>query len=198
MTLAARFRFLGIRIAPLQVPSEIIPLLGLLARDPPKTVLEIGTAKGGSLFLFSRVAAEDATLISLDLPHGPFGGGYAAWRGRFYRSFARARQQIESVRADSHARTTRDRVRNLLRGAPIDFLFIDGDHRYEGVRADFEDYSPLVRDGGWVGFHDIVPGPERGVGGVPRFWAELKPTGRVEEFVADWGQQAAGIGVWRK
>jgi hypothetical protein len=48
-------------------------------------------------------------------------------------------------------------------------LFIDGDHTYEGVRRDFEMYSPLVRKGGIIAFHDIYPGPEESVGGVPKF-----------------------------
>lgn len=37
---------------------------------------------------------------------------------------------------------------------PIKVLFIDGDHTYEGVKADWEKYSPLVVKGGWVFFHD--------------------------------------------
>jgi len=45
-----------------------------------------------------------------------------------------------------------------------DFLFIDGDHTYEGVEGDFEMYSPLVRRGGIIAFHDIVPGPPENVG----------------------------------
>ena len=56
----------------------------------------------------------------------------------------------------------------------IDFLFIDGDHTYEGVKSDFEMYSPLVRSGGLIALHDIVPGPEGCVGGVPKYWSELK------------------------
>ena len=36
----------------------------------------------------------------------------------------------------------------------FNFIFIDGDHRYEGVKADFEAWSPLVRSGGEIGFHD--------------------------------------------
>lgn len=41
----------------------------------------------------------------------------------------------------------------------MDFLFIDGDHAYEGVKADFEMYSPLVRKGGLVALHDICVHP---------------------------------------
>ena len=36
----------------------------------------------------------------------------------------------------------------------ITFLFIDGDHSYEGCKADFEAWSPLVKSGGEVAFHD--------------------------------------------
>jgi predicted O-methyltransferase YrrM len=39
-------------------------------------------------------------------------------------------------------------------GPPIDLLFIDGDHVYEAVRADFEAWWPRVRPGGLVMFHD--------------------------------------------
>lgn len=36
----------------------------------------------------------------------------------------------------------------------IDFLFIDGDHSYEGVKKDFELYSTLVNDNGIIVIHD--------------------------------------------
>lgn len=38
--------------------------------------------------------------------------------------------------------------------APIAFLWIDGDHSYEGVRADFAAWRPHVVPGGLVAFHD--------------------------------------------
>jgi predicted O-methyltransferase YrrM len=44
----------------------------------------------------------------------------------------------------------------LLKGSEGDFLFIDGDHTYQGVKQDFQMYSPLVKKGGIVAFHDIV------------------------------------------
>lgn len=195
LTVAYGFRSWGIRIVPGQVPSEIKQLLNVLAQNPPRRVLEIGTAGGGTFFLLTRAAAEDAFLLSADLPFGLFGGGYPPWRGRLIQSFARSRQQVRLLRADSHAPGTLNQVKELLRGELLDLLFIDGDHRYDGVKSDFEMYSPLVRKGGLIGFHDIVPGPENNVGGVPTFWRELKQKHPVREFVADWMQGGYGIGV---
>ncbi len=39
-------------------------------------------------------------------------------------------------------------------GRPIDFLFIDGDHNYEGVLKDWMLYSPLLSKRSYVAFHD--------------------------------------------
>lgn len=37
----------------------------------------------------------------------------------------------------------------------IDFLFIDGDHTYEGVKLDVESWFPKLKPGALVVFHDI-------------------------------------------
>ena len=37
---------------------------------------------------------------------------------------------------------------------PINILFIDGDHSYEGVKDDWDNFSPFVVKGGIVYFHD--------------------------------------------
>jgi predicted O-methyltransferase YrrM len=139
-------------------------------------------------------------LVSVDLPDGEFGGGYPQWRVPLYRAFARGSQRVELLRADSHAETTRDRVQELLAGRPVDFLFIDGDHTYDGVARDFELYTPLVRPGGLVALHDIVPqgdSDEFLVGDVPRFWSELRERHEVHELVEDWQQGRFGIGAIR-
>jgi predicted O-methyltransferase YrrM len=36
-----------------------------------RAVLEIGTERGGTLFLFTRAADPEAKLVSIDLPSGP-------------------------------------------------------------------------------------------------------------------------------
>jgi len=54
-------------IRPVQIMYEIKNLLLILDKAKPKVILEIGTARGGTLFLFSNIADEEATLISVDL-----------------------------------------------------------------------------------------------------------------------------------
>lgn len=60
---------------------------------------------------------------------------------------------------------------DFLSESGVDMLFIDGDHRYEGVMADFLLYEPLVKKGGIVAFHDCVAGVDNN--GVPRFLTDL-------------------------
>jgi predicted O-methyltransferase YrrM len=186
----------GEHIASLQRRSEIRMLLERLAALQPRALVEIGTARGGTLFLLTRVAADDATIVSVDLPGGEFGGGYARRRTLLYRQFARQHQRLRLIRGDSAAPSTVARVQATVGGA-IDFLFIDGDHRYDGVRRDFESYAPLVRPGGLIAIHDIVPGPVELVGDVPRFWREIRSS-ESQEIVDGWDQGGYGIGLLRR
>ena len=193
------YKKFGIDIKPMQVMTEIGRLLRILEQLRPETLLEIGTARGGTLFLFTRIASPTATFISIDLPGGMFGGGYEDWRIALYKSFALDRQKIYLIRADSHSINTLNNVKSIIDDKKIDFLFIDGDHSYEGVKKDFEMYSTLVRKGGIIAFHDIVPHDRAhdpcGVVGVPRFWNEIKHSYKYLEIVKDWSQGWAGIGV---
>jgi predicted O-methyltransferase YrrM len=167
-------------------------------------MLEIGTAKGGSLLAFTRLCAPDAHIVSVDLPRGPFGGGYPLWKVPLYKAFARPGQQLDLVRGDSHSATTFAQVQSLLAGRELDFLFIDGDHSYEGVRSDLETYTSLMRSGGLIALHDIAaPHPGRPIlngnnpGDVPRFWADLMSERSGKTFVDPEGQGCFGIGLIR-
>lgn len=83
----------------------------------------------------------------------------------------------------------------MLEGKQVDFLFIDGDHSEKGIEADFNDYSPLVRPGGLIAFHDIVekqPIPENQ---VYYFWKRVKNNYEYEEFIDNPEQCGFGIGV---
>jgi predicted O-methyltransferase YrrM len=179
----------------MQVPSEIAAFGEILAERRPERALEIGTAQGGTLFLLTRLASPQATIVSVDLPGGMFGGGYSARRKWFYQRFARRNQRLHLLQGDSHSAEMLEQVNAALAGQPLDYLFIDGDHRYDGVKRDFEMYGPLVRKGGLIAFHDIVEGPSEAVGGVPQLWREIKYRYRHVEFIKDPQQGGLGLGV---
>ena len=204
--LAFDFDDFGITIEPGQMRWEIRGLLEVLRQRPRRRILEIGTANGGSLFLIAQSVAADARLISVDLHKGEFGGGYPAWKIPLYKAFTQRGQHLELIRGDSHAPATVERVSRLLAGEKLDFLFIDGDHTYDGVRQDFESYSPLVRSGGLIGFHDIAPpapggtqegGPTLLVGEVPQFWSEIRARYPSTELIDPAGNGYFGIGLIR-
>lgn len=177
-----------------QQRSEIAGFLSFLRKSPPRVVLEIGTAKGGTVLLWAAVAADDACIITIDLPQGPFGGGHRRSQGWLYRRFGRKNQRLHFLGGDSHDPLIVERVKRILRGRPVNFLFIDGDHSREGVERDYQMYRPLVGLEGIIAFHDIVPGPPEAVGGVPDFWQELKLRVRCHEIIENPAQGGYGIG----
>jgi cephalosporin hydroxylase len=189
------FQGCDLLLYPGQVRSEILRLAALVHERKPRVILEIGTANGGTLFVWCRVAPAEATILSLDLPGGIHGGGYPYWKTFLYRSFASATQRLHLLRGSSHDPQMRAQVQALLPAAGIDFLFIDGDHSYPGVKSDFELYAPLVRQGGVIALHDICVARPELDSHVDQFWNELKPGRQHLEFIEDPAQGWGGIGV---
>jgi predicted O-methyltransferase YrrM len=185
-------------IEPRQNPIEIESLYKAVCDLQARRILEIGTARGGTLYLWTQAAEDDASLVSVDLPGGEFGGAYPACRVPFYKSFAREGQTMHLLRTDSHKPETLDEVKNLFDDQVIDFAFIDGDHTYKGVKQDFEMYGPLVRPGGLIAFHDILPRPDIPDIQVVRFWQELKQKYDTFEFIGpESSGRKIGIGIVR-
>ena len=182
-------------IRPGQIRSEFIQLAAMIQRQKPRAIMEIGTLRGGSLFALCRLADPSATIISLDLPRGPFGGGYAWYQIPLFRGFAGSDQALFLIRGNSHDPASEEKVRAALGGKQLDVLFIDGDHTYDGVKRDFAMYSPFVKRGGLIIFHDIVEHPAETGCEVSRFWKEIRPDFQHLEIISDPSQGWAGIGV---
>jgi len=171
----------------MQIPPEITRFIEIAADRQPRTVLEIGTDAGGTLLLLALAAAPDAIIISIDLRWRQVG---SPW---YYPRFAVPPQRMHLLRANSHAHSSLERVRAILLDRSLDVLFIDGDHTYEGVKADWQMYGPLVAPGGLIAFHDLIRHPL--APGVCDFWRELKERYVCNEIVADHLQPWGGIGL---
>jgi GT2 family glycosyltransferase/predicted O-methyltransferase YrrM len=193
VNLAYAFDYHGITIGPFQIKEEIMKFAEDLSNKQPQEILEIGTAKGGTLFIIAQCAPDNAHIISLDLPNGKFGGGYPSWKIPLYRSFVKKGQMLELVRENSHDIGTFETVRKLLNDKKLDLLFIDADRSYDGVKHDFNMYSVLVKESGTIAMHDIskTPNPEIS---VQPFWDEIKKKHRTKEIIEN-PMQGYGIGI---
>jgi len=165
----------------IQKEGELGPFLALVMDlDPLDLVVEVGSFDGGTLWAWQQICPD---VVGVDLP--PEG----------HEDTVRLNSLgCPIVCGDSHAQSTLERLQTVLDGRRPDMLFIDGDHTYDGVKADYEMYGPLVRPGGLIGFHDILQHPEMPFVQVNRFWATLDVDS--EEFISGpyrWG----GIGVIR-
>lgn len=171
-----------------QHPDEIWWLCERIAALRPRALLEIGSREGGSLFLFAHMMPAGSTIVSIDLPAGPWGraGSQRSLEGVVADLRTRG-WDAHWIRGDSHSESSVHSLRSLLDGRPLDALFVDGDHTYAGVCADWMTYGPLVRPGGLVAFHDLVPPHESSGVEIHRLWAELTRTHAGESCIREWG-----------
>ena len=178
-----------------QRKPEFMQFLRRVEQAQPKRILEIGGRRGGSSLLLS-IVAPDATVISMDIDYG-------------HRRLQRletlcAGKSIQFWQGDSHSPDTVKRVSDWLEKAKLDVLFIDGDHRLEGAKADFCTYQSLVAEGGLIGLHDIQPDYKTRFdvktlcwsGGVPALWNQIRAAGyHCDDLISDEWQDGYGIGL---
>ena len=154
-----RFEDLAFLFASTQLNHGIVSLaideaayLFRLARSlGPATLAEIGRYKGGSALLLAAAMHPRSRLWSYDLhvKLATIDAG-AEIDGELADALARygLRERVEIVVADSK---TVDPP-----SGGCDLVFVDGDHTYAGVRADYENWRAAVKPGGHLLFHDAA------------------------------------------
>jgi len=92
------------------------------------------------------------------------------------------------IHGNTHDPAVMERLKEKLRGRPINILFIDACHSYEAVKMDFDLYSPLCSD--IIAFHDLEFGKKVGKKKreVWKFWDKMKElsyvkTGEHKDFL---------------
>jgi len=173
-------------------------LCDFVKKREPKVIVEIGTKKGGTFFMWARFFSP-SHLISIDLPGGIHGGGFSKRKIPFMKYFLSDKKssKVSIILGDSHQKETFNRLEKILNGNKIDFLFIDGDHTYEGVKCDYEMYRNLVKKKGVIAFHDIVSSKYHHDNNcfVDQLWNEIKLNHDYVEIIHNENQKKYGIGV---
>lgn len=163
-----------------RAPEKIVPsawlehapfAFWLIEKLRPRILVELGTHNGFSYFAFCqaiRMAELSTAAFAVDLWTGDEHAGF--YGQEVYRS-------VEAYNFERYSdistlmKTGFDQASQYFEDSSVDLLHIDGPHRFEDVKADFESWLPKLSDRAIVLFHDINV-REREFG-AHRFWAEV-------------------------
>ena len=135
--------------------------------DP--VVVEIGSYLGASSVCVASGLKGRGTLYCSDTwENDAMSAGSRHTYDEFRHNTARFQKNIVEVKGWSW--DVVPTIRNLNKC--VDILFIDGDHSYDGVKKDWDLYSPFLVSGSIIIMHDI--GWAEGVKQVAREWVEPK------------------------
>lgn len=143
----------------------------------PKSIVELGSHFGYSYFSFCQAVLEEGLqtdCVAVDTWEGDEHAGH--YGEEVYQEVIRQNNPYRSF-----SKLLRKSFAEALVDVPdgsVELLHVDGRHRYEDVRDDFESWIPKLAKNAIVLFHDTMV-RERGFG-VWKYWAEL--SGREETF----------------
>lgn len=182
--------------------AELEYIAGRLHGQDIKSVLEIGVRNGISLAVWADLLPSGSRIVAVDLPNSVWGADSEKVANEASRQIAEIHNHdVHMIFGDSHDEKVVEQVREL---GPYDFCYIDADHSYEGVRADWMNYGPMCRI---VAFDDIatvseVTNAEGNAvsAGVSQLWADIKNIApalnyELDEFISVAGDKPQGAGI---
>jgi predicted O-methyltransferase YrrM len=176
-----------------QILSEINELALEVRGRNPRTMLEIGSLEGYTLSRWCESLTPGATIVSIDLlvpdSDARFPVQLSGHRGAWGVTASKCGHAFCMLSGNSRD----SRLASLAAAnAPFQFIFVDGDHSYEGVRSDWLTYFPMLADRAIIAFHDI--GVNEPHSGVNRLWNEIKADFRYREILhCPFGTKGIGI-----
>jgi hypothetical protein len=119
-----------------------------------KTICEVGVREGGNFRNMLKSNPDLAVAVDLWSPDDNINRSYGLnqeYWGGVYERFCESVADFKNV--DIHRGYSFDMVKNF-EDKFFDFVYIDGDHSYEGVKRDVADWYPKVKKGGILSGHD--------------------------------------------
>ena len=157
-----------------QQEKELTDTINLVEAIKPKIVVEIGMKVGGTLNFWRHLTPKPELVIGIDSDN------LITWD-------TSSDPSVRTIIGNSLFYGTYEKLRSVLDGRDIDFLFIDGGHVYGETKSDFYTYGWHVRKGGLIAIHDTyLDSCGDIVGAVKHFWEETKRrSGRDWKIVYD-------------
>jgi len=169
-----------------QVADEITPCLVELLKYKKdiKSFLEIGSAAGGSAFIFNHFFDLETIVLIDDNKHGKHG-----LRGDVLKGINR-----QEIIGRSDDESVMNEISNL--NVMFDLILVDSEHDYRQVKVEVAAYMPFLKPGGFLFLHDTVYSPD-GDGRVVRELKNDIGMEFIDEYVAEEGPKL-GIALFRK
>ena len=166
-----------------QIPDEIAPVIEFLQEKEIENYLEIGSAAGGLVYLLNDFLDLKKILIIDDNMHPK----------------ARLRSDILSdIDYDEIIGNSQDEETVEAVNIRFDLMTIDADHSFQGITKDFETYTPMLKKGGYLIFHDTV---HWSTPGVHRFIDVLKKAKNyklIGEYISETHVSPCGVALFQK
>lgn len=141
--------------------NPLAPVLSGLSRNGPISVIEIGTRWGDSLrYIAARFPVSSYLAIDPFTEYDDYAGdGFdQILREQDADSIFRSTQTLGAKLLGKRFQLLRafsSDVADLLDDAGADFIFVDGNHRFDFVLEDLKNYWPKVKPGGYLCGHDF-------------------------------------------
>jgi hypothetical protein len=165
-----------------QTPQQIAEAIVYLSNFNIKTFIEVGTWQGWtSSIIMAYLSRFNSPLKGLTIdPNNQF----------------KARKLIKNILPLRYKQATSRK----LRGNHFDLCFIDGNHKYNYVKQDFENLGKFADI---CMFHDINHESAHGYLGVKKYWDELKTKNKNDYKFTEFlyhseGKNVMGIGIAEK
>ncbi len=127
--------------------TDMVYVCGMASAANAKRIFEFGTYRGQTTCGLASVC-KDAQIYTLNLPPDD-DPRYAPYIG-MYIARSPDRDRITQIYCDSRTFDTSPYRESM------DYIFIDGDHSYEGVKNDTEKALQLLKPGGVIVWHDYA------------------------------------------
>ncbi|MCL5019625.1 MAG: class I SAM-dependent methyltransferase [Patescibacteria group bacterium] len=172
----------------------------LMRNIRPKHILCIGS-RVGFIPAILALACKDNGLGHVDFVDAGYDADSPAlhWSGVGFWKHINPKKHFSHIGVAKHITThvmTADAYEKKYPKKTYEYVYIDGDHSYKGVKKDYQLFWPKLSSGGFMAFHDIVAKGylDKGKFGVWKLWRELSQKHAIEfTFPKD-----SGLGIIQK